>query len=323
MTERAAEVVATALAKNRASELRALAATVFAASHRRSYAEKCTAVVMSELPGLLDELDELRKQVADLQTVPSGPDGKTFLESHCAGCARCQAYRRMADDEARRHGERAAELQRELDRRGACPAAGGVVLPGWCCPALACRAFNGEAKHVLEVCRCCGAARPEAVTPTQSGSGSGSGSGPRLVILESPYAANPVTLATVGEHEEYGRRCLRDSLLRGEAPLASHLLYTQSINGWEEDGAVLDDSKPAERAIGIEAGLAWGLLAEATVAYVDMGVSGGMLLGLERARAEHRPVEFRTLVDGCPAIEVARIASSPAAWAKLEAGGWL
>ena len=181
-----------------------------------------------------------------------------------------------------------------------------LLLPGWRCPS--CRTFNGEAKEVLRSCRDCCGARPLV---------------PRRVILESPYAANAITLATVREHEEYGRRCLRDSLLRGEAPLASHLLYTQPIDGFHDGGVVLNDAVPAERALGIEAGLAWGPLAEATVAYVDMGVSGGMLLGLERARAEHRPVEFRTLADGCPALEVARIASSPSAWAKLEAGGFV
>ena len=36
---------------------------------------------------------------------------------------------------------------------------------------------------------------------------------------------------------EYARACLRDSLLRGEAPIASHLLYTQPV-------ASLDDSDP-------------------------------------------------------------------------------
>ena len=42
----------------------------------------------------------------------------------------------------------------------------------------------------------------------------------RFVIIESPYAGN------VEENEEYARKCLRDCLMRGEAPFASHLLYT-------------------------------------------------------------------------------------------------
>ena len=43
----------------------------------------------------------------------------------------------------------------------------------------------------------------------------------RRVIIESPYAG------FVKRNEDYARECLRDSLMRGEAPIASHLLYTQ------------------------------------------------------------------------------------------------
>lgn len=101
----------------------------------------------------------------------------------------------------------------------------------------------------------------------------------RLVILESPYAGD--VTGNVG----YGRAALRDSLLRGEAPLASHLLYTQP--------GVLNDTVPHQRALGIEAGLAWLQHAEATVVYADRGISAGMQLGINRALAVGRPVEYR------------------------------
>lgn len=42
------------------------------------------------------------------------------------------------------------------------------------------------------------------------------------VILESPYAGE------IDRNIRYARACVRDSLLRGESPIASHLLYTQS-----------------------------------------------------------------------------------------------
>lgn len=103
----------------------------------------------------------------------------------------------------------------------------------------------------------------------------------RRVIIESPFAGDRA------RHIAYARACLADCLRRGEAPLASHLLYTQP--------GVLDDDDPAERALGIEAGLVWGALAEATVVYEDLGVSRGMQLGIERAHAEGRPVERRRL----------------------------
>lgn len=101
----------------------------------------------------------------------------------------------------------------------------------------------------------------------------------KLVILESPYRGNRL------KHEAYGRKALRDSLLRGEAPLASHLLYTQD--------KVLVDLDPEERNIGIEAGLAWGKHAAATVVYSDMGISAGMQRGIARAKEEGRLVEYR------------------------------
>lgn len=104
---------------------------------------------------------------------------------------------------------------------------------------------------------------------------------PRKVILESPYAGD------VERNVRYARACLRDSLLRGEAPLASHLLYTQ----------VLDDTDREEREMGIEAGLVWGTEASATVVYTDLGISPGMQYGIDRAVREMRTVEFRNLPD--------------------------
>lgn len=107
----------------------------------------------------------------------------------------------------------------------------------------------------------------------------------RLVILESPYGnQNP---REVEENIRFARACMRDCLKRGEAPYASHLLYTQ--------GGVLDDCIPEERTLGIEAGLAWGDRADATVVYTNRGLSVGMKLGIARAEAAKRPVEFREL----------------------------
>jgi len=103
----------------------------------------------------------------------------------------------------------------------------------------------------------------------------------KRVILESPYAGD------VDKHLRYARMCLRDSLLKGESPIASHLLYTQ-------DG-VLDDDIPEERTLGIEAGLAWGVEVEATVVYTDYGISHGMFYGIEHAKKEKRPIIYRRL----------------------------
>lgn len=97
----------------------------------------------------------------------------------------------------------------------------------------------------------------------------------RLVIVESPFAGDLV------RNLRYVRAAMH------EAPFASHALYTLP--------GVLNDGIPAERSLGIEAGLAWGKRADATVVYVDLGISPGMQQGIERAQREGRPVEHRRL----------------------------
>jgi hypothetical protein len=62
----------------------------------------------------------------------------------------------------------------------------------------------------------------------------------RRVIIESPWAGDTAANA------EYLRRCLVDSLGRGEAPFASHRMYTSA----------LDDADPEQRERGILAGYA-------------------------------------------------------------------
>lgn len=106
-----------------------------------------------------------------------------------------------------------------------------------------------------------------------------------LVILETPYAAD--TEAGIQENIDFARACMRACLLRGEAPLASHLLYTQP--------GVLDDKIPEERSLGIDAGLLWGQFAKKTVMYLDRGISRGMRYGIENAKKMNRPVETRYL----------------------------
>lgn len=104
----------------------------------------------------------------------------------------------------------------------------------------------------------------------------------RLVVVESPFAGD------VEANKTYARACVHDCLQRGEAPLASHLLYTQP--------GVLDDTIEEERRLGIEAGLAWLLVADASVVYIDRGISRGMELGIKAAEEAGVPVERRRLM---------------------------
>jgi hypothetical protein len=103
----------------------------------------------------------------------------------------------------------------------------------------------------------------------------------KLVIIESPFAGD------VEANTEYARRCVRDSLSRGEAPIASHLLYTQP--------GILDDTVPSERQWGIDAGLAWHAADVVTAVYTDRGISKGMRYGIEAAIRAGHPIEYRTL----------------------------
>lgn len=98
----------------------------------------------------------------------------------------------------------------------------------------------------------------------------------KRVILESPYRGHGETAGEIRSRTDwnvvYARACIRDCLFRGEAPIASHLLFTQP--------GVLRDEVANERALGIAAGLAWFPVAECSVYYTDHGWSSGMLSAL-------------------------------------------
>ncbi len=112
------------------------------------------------------------------------------------------------------------------------------------------------------------------------------------VILESPFAGKSKWYL-IRKYQEfrninYARKCMRDSLLRNEYPIASHLLYTQK--------GILDDTIPEERKLGILAGLAWGKEAEKTVIYTDYGISSGMEWGVKSANENNRTIEYRQIL---------------------------
>lgn len=103
----------------------------------------------------------------------------------------------------------------------------------------------------------------------------------RLVIVESPYAGDIETNTT------YARAAVRDALQRGEAPIASHLLYPQF--------GILREEVPEERLWGMDAGREWYRVADAVVFYVDLGWSHGMQIALQAAEDAGIPTEERTI----------------------------
>ena len=101
----------------------------------------------------------------------------------------------------------------------------------------------------------------------------------KRVIIESPYAGD------VLRNIAYAIECARDCIERGEAPIASHLIYT----------FILDDAKKEEREAGIEVGFAWREPAELSAVYKDFGISYGMEYGIADANGKGHLVEHRIL----------------------------
>jgi hypothetical protein len=100
-------------------------------------------------------------------------------------------------------------------------------------------------------------------------------------IIESPFAGDRQ------RNESYLNKAIAHSLQKSEAPFASHAIYTKE--------GILDDTKPAERRAGIDAGLAWSEVAQKAVVYTDLGITDGMREGIERHKANGKIVEYRQL----------------------------
>lgn len=101
----------------------------------------------------------------------------------------------------------------------------------------------------------------------------------KRVVVESPFKGD------VERNKRYLERCLRDCIMRGESPYASHKMLTDC----------LDDSDPVERRMGIEAGFVWKQGANFTAFYVDLGWSKGMEWARDFCHEEKHAYEIRTL----------------------------
>lgn len=107
----------------------------------------------------------------------------------------------------------------------------------------------------------------------------------KLAYIESPFKGDNWELTR--RNVFYARLCVRDSLLRGEAPYASHLFFTQT--------GILSDVIQEERDLGIAAGQAMGDKFDLRTVYEDFGISRGMQYGIERALKLGQPIEHRML----------------------------
>ncbi len=108
----------------------------------------------------------------------------------------------------------------------------------------------------------------------------------KRVVIESPYAGD------IERNIAYAKAAVMDCLNRGEAPIASHLLFTLP--------GLLDDNNAEQRKLGIEAGTAWHAVADLVVFYEDYGISSGMQAAItslfdEETKKFKVPVAFRKI----------------------------
>jgi hypothetical protein len=92
-------------------------------------------------------------------------------------------------------------------------------------------------------------------------------------------------MGSVERNIAYAQQCMGDSLKRGEAPFASHLLYTQ----------ILDDTIPQQRMMGMQRAFEWYRCADLMAVYTDRGISSGMQKGMEVAEQLKIKIEYRKL----------------------------
>lgn len=104
-----------------------------------------------------------------------------------------------------------------------------------------------------------------------------------LVVIESPFAAPTRPERTA--NKAYVRRALYDSITRGEAPFAGHLLYPQ----------VLDDLIPEDRALGIALHIEFLFRCNLVAVYSDLGISPGMSQAIDVAKRAGKRIEYREL----------------------------
>lgn len=114
-----------------------------------------------------------------------------------------------------------------------------------------------------------------------------------IVTIESPFAGRGANWLERRYDAilnlRYARACVRNSLMRGESPFASHLLYTQR--------GILRDRIPGERTNGIDAGLRFQEAAAYVAVYFDRGITPGMKLAMAHADRNGKRCVYRSLYD--------------------------
>lgn len=102
-------------------------------------------------------------------------------------------------------------------------------------------------------------------------------------ILVTPFMAEDPSNAS--KMNRYAIRATKDSLNKNEAPLASHLFFSE----------VLNVKNPIERDIGLHSQLMWMRSAKLVAVYSDFGITPAMQTVINAATQLSKKIEYRTI----------------------------
>ncbi|ASD50523.1 hypothetical protein FDI24_gp242 [Acidovorax phage ACP17] len=104
----------------------------------------------------------------------------------------------------------------------------------------------------------------------------------KRAVLISPFM--PEDLSNAGKMLRYANRAVQDSLMRNEAPIASHAFFFG-----------LAPNVPIERDAGLHSQLSWIPKADVVVVYVDFGITAAMQVAINVAEVKAKKIEYRSI----------------------------
>lgn len=105
----------------------------------------------------------------------------------------------------------------------------------------------------------------------------------KAVLIVSPFVQEDP--ANASKMMRYAERATRDSLLKNEAPLATHVFYP----------SVISTKNPIERDTGLQSQLSWVKGCDVVAAYIDFGITPAMQVVLNQAILKSKRIEYRTI----------------------------
>jgi hypothetical protein len=105
----------------------------------------------------------------------------------------------------------------------------------------------------------------------------------KLVIIECPYGTEDPAMRD--RYILYAKKCVQDSIKRGEAPFAGQLFYLNFLN----------DKVPIEKDVSLISHMSWITVADLVAVYIDMGISASMQMGVNVAMIKNKRLEYRTI----------------------------